>query len=385
MASNLPQRLLTVAARASLLMLLSCGGGGSGGSGGGYSLTREGAETTLLTAVQAVTDADGVATGSFLLPSGTNKATVTASTDAFIATDLLVDDLGTVYASYDGELVALSTSFDSFVSTVTAPSRDFDPPLSGSALTMQTSVGSSVDEDGNATAAPGRTVSFTILAKNDSDLAGGSLPVNIIYVGPASGDAALKAAMTRAADVFTSIYSSQAGIVPVISQYDFGGPAVLPDPSTGDALYLNMSAAVPSPAVNVCVGFDLTTSGLLGESSGIPGPPVPTFKSCVGVSAVNAAGADGVFSDEDVRVLGETIAHEIGHYMGLFHPVEADYASFDPLIDTPTCGSEGECDGVLGSNNMYYTPIADGSGALIPQSLFTSQQRGVLNRYAAVD
>ena len=376
-------RAVTGAAAAALC--LGCGGGGGGGSGESSHSSARGADsTTVLTSVDVVSDGNGVASASFELPSGTNKAALTASTDAFIGTDLVVSDTGAVYANYEGEITTLSTSIDTFVSTVNAPSRDFDPPLSAGTLSMQTTVASGSDEAGNIAVAAGRPVNFSVLGKADPDLSSGAVTVNIVFIGPAAQDG-VKAAMQQAIGVFSGIYAGEAGIEPVISQFDFGGPGVLPDPSTGDALYLAISAAVPAPGVNVCVGLDLSTSDLLGLSSGIPGPPLPTVKSCVGVSAINAAGGDGAYSEEDIRVLGETLAHEIGHYMGLFHPVEGDFASFDPLTDTPLCSGAGNCDAVLGSNNMYYSPIAGAGGALIPQSQFTPQQRGVLNRYAAVD
>jgi len=36
-------------------------------------------------------------------------------------------------------------------------------------------------------------------------------------------------------------------------------------------------------------------------------------------------------------VVAMTVAHELGHFLGLFHPTERDGNLFDPLDDTPTC------------------------------------------------
>ena len=47
-------------------------------------------------------------------------------------------------------------------------------------------------------------------------------------------------------------------------------------------------------------------------------------------------------------MFGETMAHEIGHYMGLYHPVEASYNYWDALEDTVECGTWNACETQLG-------------------------------------
>lgn len=348
---------------------LSCGSG----SGGNESNTFQ--KEGDLSDSSATSDTNGVASTSVTIPPGTNKLAIVSSTDAFIATATAANDLGTVYVSAAGEVTTASTFLDTFVSAINIPSRDFDPPLAGSTINVQSVVAGSYDGG----ALSGRTVNFSSLARSDADLASGNLQVNVNYIGATANDPDLRAAMEQSIEVFKQIYGS-AGITLVVNEFDFSGPNIIPDPSTGDALYGALSNAVPSPAVNVCLGLDLTTPDLLGLAAGIPGSPLPSVKSCVGVSAINAAGYDGVFSPDDIRVLGETLAHEVGHFMGLFHPVEGDFATFDPLTDTPTCGGESSCDSALGANNMYYVPVGN-----TPQFNLTPQQRGVLNLYAAVD
>lgn len=360
-------------------LLLSCSGGDSNNSGQQIT-ARSG---TVVDTATALSDSSGVAEATFSLAPGVNKLAITATTDAFVATSAVVNDLGTYYVDGSGsEITTNSTFASSYVSAVNVPSRDFDPPLAGTSLTVQNLIGG-ISGD-SLVGLAGRTVSYSVLEKVDPDLSSGALQVNIAYIGSTAGDPAIRDAIQRAIPVFRSIYG-QAGITLNVVEGEFGGPDILPDPDAGDALYGSISSAFPAPAVNICIGQDLPTPGLLGESSGIPGSPLPSVKSCVGVSAINGAGADGSFSEEDVRVLGETLAHEVGHYMGLFHPVEDGFDQYDDLTDTPVCYSEPSCDASLGTNNMYYTPIYDGSGNLAAQPDLTAQQRAVLNRYAAVD
>lgn len=373
-----PHNHLALLALCSLAM--SCSGGDS--SSNEKPLTaRSGAVIDTATAVSDIT---GLAAATFKIPSGVNKIGVTAITDAFISTHSVANDAGTLYVDdAAAELTTDSTFADSFVSSVNIPSRDVDPALTGSTLTVQNFVGG-LGSDATLTGLSGHTVQYSLLEKSDPDLSSGALQINIAYVGSTASDPAIRAAIARAIPVFKSIYG-QAGITLTVTEGDFAGADILPDPSAGDALYGTISTSFPAPAVNICVGQDLPTPGLLGQSSAIPGSPLPSVKSCVGVSALNAAGADGNFSDEDVRVLGETLAHEVGHYMGLFHPVEDGFDQYDDLSDTPQCFSEPNCNAVLGGNNMYYTPILDAAGNLAPQQTLSPQQRAVLNRYAAVD
>jgi hypothetical protein len=117
---------------------------------------------------------------------------------------------------------------------------------------------------------------------------------------------------------------------------------------------------------------------------------MPSRKSAVAVSIFAAAGSNGRFSTDDIRLLGETIAHESGHQMGLFHPVDFSgsiVVGSDPLDDTEECSFFTECvnSQSLISNLMFPNPISDTSGSFIPQNRLTEQQRGVLNRYLAVE
>lgn len=87
-------------------------------------------------------------------------------------------------------------------------------------------------------------------------------------------------------------------------------------------------------AVNVFLIEDFNVSdapGLLGLSTGIPG--------MAGVHGTSGSGL--VFSTaslgKDNKMLGQTMAHEIGHFLGLRHTTEHLGSEHDPITDTPTC------------------------------------------------
>ncbi len=75
---------------------------------------------------------------------------------------------------------------------------------------------------------------------------------------------------------------------------------------------------------------------ILGIAGGIPGPPGVHGTAHSGV-AVTMAGFR-----RSPRQLAQTMAHEGGHYLGLFHTTEAEGTAFDPLADTPECGTEND-------------------------------------------
>ena len=98
-----------------------------------------------------------------------------------------------------------------------------------------------------------------------------------------------------------------------------------------------------------------------GISGGIPGPPRPgTPRSGVAVS-VELAGND---SD----VLAHVMAHEGGHFLGLFHTVEF-FGAEDPLPDTPTGGES--------QTNLMHPSVGGETG-------LTEQQSQVMNRHLEV-
>ena len=105
------------------------------------------------------------------------------------------------------------------------------------------------------------------------------------------------------------------------------------------------------------------------------------------MSWVAHAGSNGTFSESEILLMGETMAHEMGHYIGLFHPVEDGWVYFDALEDTVTCNSWEQCDNRLGDNLMYPYPVCTGFSfdSCGRQDVLTAEQAGVQNRYLGVE
>ncbi len=343
--------------------------------------------------LSAVTDARGSATVSFGLPDGTTKFSITAEItddDLLVRFIDLVSGAGTDYLSPSGRQLSFADTFSSFINVASVPSRSVDPGVvNGERYTATIEI-----EDAFGTSVEGEDVTFEVVSKIDPGLDGGRLRVNVYYVGDVGQDQVTKSTVRAAFDTFRSIFAGSAGISVEISEFDIDGPVVLPLPVTGDRFYLSASGRGPNPAVNIFIGGDVDARGISGEvlgvAGGIPAPPNPSERSGLAVSIFAAAGPDGIFSGEDVRLLGETMAHESGHYAGLFHPVDFSGSSVvetDPLDDTPSCGFITECisNRSLTENVMFASPVADGSGGFIPQTNLTQEQRSVINRYIVTD
>ncbi len=336
--------------------------------------------------IEASTDSQGRATISFL--SGeVNKIAVTANTDDNSTIRFTRAQSGSNnYLTSGGQSVSLSNQFFRSGNTVSIPSRISDPvPEAHSRFEIGVEVKS---EGGNS-----RPVVFSITSRNDNSLRSGSLQMNIFHVGEVAVEENTRSAVQEALQETRRIFSSAAGISLKIEEFDISGPISLPLPSDGDRLYLDASRKAPSPSVNVFIGGDIgseSPGAVLGIAAGIPGPPMPSRKSAVAVSIFASAGSSGRFDAEDIRLLGETIAHESAHQMGLFHPVDFSgsvVAATDPLDDTETCSFFTECvnKDSLVRNLMFPNPVSNSSGSLIPQNQLSEGQKGVLNRYVAVD
>ena len=162
----------------------------------------------------------------------------------------------------------------------------------------------------------------------------GTLDLNL-YLLAGSGLTAQQ--LSDGVRVFASVFADAGiGLGKVASFNVTGGDRFL-SPGDTDELgelsrLLTTDAANPS-AANIF--FIKSMSGLYGFSQGIP--------AALGLSATVAGGVVVVVdthrtdSGFDSEELGQTMAHETGHSLGLFHTSERDGSRFDTISDTPRC------------------------------------------------
>lgn len=385
MAKNLTKLFISVLF---LLSICACqnsddddddgGDGGGGGSNVDVSFTRS-----------ATTNSNGFAEFDFQIAEGVTKFSIVAEVDSnFVSFTQIDDDAGNNYLDPDSVQLSEGNTPISNINSVTLPSRPQDPAVSSTRVYTARVY---VSDSSGFSPRSGQNVTMTVLGSQDGNLANGTLNVNIFYVGSVGQSSESKAAVNAATAEFTRIYRDEANVTVSIREFDISGGETIPDPVDGSSIYSTASSQVSQPSVSVLIAGDLTgfEGEVYGIAGGIPGPPKSSIHSGVAVSILTSAGPNGTFSETELRVLGETLAHEVGHYVGLFHPADFNgnfVSAEDPLSDTPSCNSRPDCQGVnaLISNLMYATPVED-EGTLIPQNQLTSQQSGVLNRYIAVN
>ena len=174
---------------------------------------------------------------------------------------------------------------------------------------------------------------------------GQQLDINLYFVGTslqaneAAGNSNVKA-VTRIVESIYSSMSIQAGVVNYIDASETVSQqyGILRDFYDVFNLVATSEAPGSTPEENLSVNvfliedFNISEApGLLGVSTGIPG--------MAGLHGNSGAGL--VFSTaslgQDNQQLGQTMAHEIGHFLGLRHTTEHYGSAHDPITDTPEC------------------------------------------------
>jgi len=117
-----------------------------------------------------------------------------------------------------------------------------------------------------------------------------------------------------------------------VSYFDVPDPTLDDIPNDADfRRLLRESAAAPEERVNLffvrSIGGGDIPSGVLGVSGAIPG---------IAANGTDYSGVMTAYEGFTTFELGSTSAHEIGHYLGLFHPVEQN-GSHDFIDDTLEC------------------------------------------------
>ena len=223
-----------------------------------------------------------------------------------------------------------------------------------------------------------------ILLKEDSDFEEGTLNVTIFYAGSVDGDANVAAATESAVERWRTLYEP-AGIELEV-EYDSWDEDRFDPPGMGTPeQYESLSGTTSERTVNIIIAPSIQLwDEIYGIAGDIPGPLVESSRSAVLLSVEVSAGPDGYFNSMEERLFGETMAHETAHYLGLFHPVETSWDTWDALDDTPGCTSESECLTEMGDYLMFPFPLC-GPQTCEPQSVLTDNQVEVMNRYVGVE
>lgn len=183
-----------------------------------------------------------------------------------------------------------------------------------------------------------------------------TLDVNYWFVGipglnaqKAQTDARFQSLLTNFQQVLTN-----AGIALGTSRYfDVTGPDAdrfticdtTSDLATDEeSALLALSRSLPADNTGVSFFFVQGFSGweLLGKAGGIPGPPLMHGTPNSGVAVSLAEYLSNPDPTIGILVTAETMAHELGHQIGLFHTSESDGQHFDPILDTPECPASND-------------------------------------------
>ncbi|MCC6221682.1 MAG: hypothetical protein IT291_10625 [Deltaproteobacteria bacterium] len=378
-------------------------GTGGGGSGGGSTVRvnvnpgTSGGVTRTKVEFSGRSAEDGLATVELSLSNTTSFQVVTQKSGVMLGTlELLNPSSASLQSLFENE-PPFSDGLNLFdnLNALPYPSRLADEQLIDGVYTQVLVF----LDNGEAIAT---NFDATVVAKSDANLTSGVLRTNIFLLGSEAQKDSTVAILNNAIDVWRDVYASR-GVELDIEMFDVSSDSgIVPSPSVGSSLIADAinSNGAQIDALNIFVGEDISeddstsvvaggdgTLGVLGVAAGRPGSAIVASTSYVAISLLMHQGGDGSFSNEEVVVLGETLAHEGGHYLGLMHPVEIvsedfEFVEGDRLTDTATCDSIATCRGSgLVSNNMFPTPVT-GVGS---QQDLSAQQGGVINLQAIVD
>jgi len=206
--------------------------------------------------------------------------------------------------------------------------------------------------------------------------AGTTIDLNIHFVGVPgvnAGNAANNTSIQKVIQQFNTIYSPAGISVGTVRYKDITGAAAANYQvirSDDDMSELTKLTELPGmgtydEALSLNIFFVRSFAiqgGAIGTSLGLPGP-----------AGIHGTGASGVvftseflgqnFTDQSGQIIdgdlytGVVLAHEVGHYIGLFHTTESFGGGEDPLQDTPECPRRDFPDDCPDLNNLMF-PLA---------------------------
>jgi hypothetical protein len=255
------------------------------------------------------------------------------------------------------------------------PVRAEDGPLESGSWQVTLAA---VNEEGNYQT--GERLTARTQTKQDADFSSGQIKVLIAYAEGVAADAhvveSIEAGVARWQDVWEPY-----GLGVQVRYASAPIDALVPYVGEGSEDIAALSLETDEDELLMIVGERIEADDIYyGVAGNIPGSTLDTPRSAVVISWLANAGLDGEFSDDDIRLLGETMAHETSHYMGLFHPVETTFDVWDAVRDTEDCTSEASCESSLGDNLMFPYPVCS-PFSCIAQDALSEIQSGIAHRY----
>jgi hypothetical protein len=355
------------------LLLAAC----TGDKGGRTSV--DGDLKTVRSTIQS--DSSGIAVVEVEVSAGEEAMMVTASSDSKqVAVEEIIapDGSSAMYWEdwYDAYSLTSAIYVEGNDTVVNWPVRSEDGGLDAGTWEVYIGV-----VDGSGYYAGYEDLSVVAQTRSDDNLSSGTVNIEIIFAQGVGSDDAVVSATEQAVARWEDIWAD-AGLAVSISWYDSDLDPALTDLSEGGSdVISDLSAEGTDADVMVLIGETIGSyDDVYGISGGIPGPLTESPRAAVVISWLTNAGSDGSFSDDDIRLYGETLAHEVGHYTGLFHPVEDGWQYWDALSDTSDCGSASACESDLGDNLMFPYPVCDWEECVHQDNLSAGQQ-GVMHRY----
>jgi hypothetical protein len=210
------------------------------------------------------------------------------------------------------------------------------------------------------------TLQVSVVQKHDTvdNVVGGAVDVNVILVGSKNiTDSHTVAGQRNLNTLFNSygayLNTANAAVkLGTINVYELtcaqGGDqlATISSSQVGTLLQVGSSAlpaATQGKAINVFLMSEFSdSSSILGIDGSITAPPINGLQtSGLTVATFNMMAlfnpacvttpCPANTQDADFYELGNTIAHETGHFLGLNHPSEAAGTTHDIVFDTPMC------------------------------------------------
>jgi len=359
-----------------IMLLWACIGGKFGGR---YQVDREANSTNgVLVSTETISDSSGLVELTVPIYSDDSTILLTVMSDLHVVLEEVYEPNGSLVLStndwYNSDQALTDAFFaDSSDMVFNWPIRSIDPELEEGDWKFVFSTLSIL-----GVYKGGRPATAYTQFKQDSSLSSGTISITVGLTPATEADQAVSTAIDEAISCWQELWTTK-GIEVEVNTTVADINEDLPTPASSELKRISQQGS--DTDILVLIGETVDNSdGTFGLAGSIPGALIATERSAVTVSWLEHAGLDASFSDSEIQTLCETMAHETGHYMGLYHPVESDFLEWDALEDTPQCDSQGECESEMSTNLLYPYPICS-FGECIPQVELTTDQQGVLHRY----